>query len=92
LKLEKIKTEGDIITLQVKILDDQDVPCLESVNWIRFGITGEGELLDNLGTSTSARYVQAYNGRALIRVKKRNGKSVVSVTSKDLPVAFVNID
>jgi beta-galactosidase len=47
-------------------------------------------LIDNLGTSTTARKVQLYNGRALISVQ-RNGKSVVSVSSEGLPTTFLSL-
>jgi beta-galactosidase len=91
LQAEKRKEENGKVAIEVKLLDDKNIPCLDAVNWIRFGIIGDGELLDNLGTSTGARYLQAYNGRAIIKVKTNTGKSIVSVHSDGLPTAFINI-
>jgi beta-galactosidase len=92
LKVEAIKREDEIVTIQVELLDDKNILCLDAMNWIRFDLAGDGELLDNLGTSTGARLVQAYNGRAIIRMKKNKGKSVVSVKSDTIPTVFLNIE
>ena len=51
---------------------------------------GNGRLIESLGTSTAARKVQLYNGRALISVD-RKGAAVVSVSSEGLPTAFLNL-
>ena len=64
--------------------DTLGVPCLDAVNYIEFGLAGDGQLIENQGTSTGSRKVQAYNGRAAIRVDKRKGESVVSVRC-DIP-------
>lgn len=90
LLLEELKVVDDVSTLQVKLLDAKGVQCLEARNFVRFGLAGDGQLIDNLGTSTTARKVQLYNGRAQISVKRR-GKSVVSVSAEGLPTAFLNI-
>jgi beta-galactosidase len=58
---------------------------------VRFELAGDGRLIDNLGTSTSARRVQLYNGRALISVQRLKGKSVVSVSSEGLATTFLNV-
>ena len=65
--------------------------CLDARNAVRFGLAGDGRLLDNLGTSTGARQVELYNGRALISVRLNQGVSVVSVSSKDLPTAVLTL-
>jgi beta-galactosidase len=92
LRAGEIKHEGDSVTIQVELLDGKNVRCLDAINWIRFDLTGDGALLDNLGTSTGARLVQAYNGRAVIQIKKNKGKSVVTVKSDTMPTVFVNIE
>jgi len=76
--------------VEVKLVDAKGVQCLDARNFVRFALAGDGDLIDNLGTSTTARKVQLYNGRAQIDVK-RTGKSVVSVSSEGLPTAFLNI-
>jgi len=88
--LEKIKEENAIVTLQVKLLDKNNIPCLDASNTVAFDLTGDGALIDNLGTSDGSRKVQAYNGRAIIRVRKK-GKSVVSVKVDGLTTSFIEI-
>ena len=44
----------------------------------------------NLGTSTTARKLELYNGRAVISLQ-RKGELVVSVTSDGVPTAFLRI-
>lgn len=88
LLLEKTGEENGIATMQVTMLDDKGVPCLDAVNFIRFGLTGDGRLIDNQGTSTGSRYVQAYNGRAIIRVQTNKGHSVISAKCEGLETVF----
>jgi beta-galactosidase len=64
---------------------------LDAINWVRFGLVGEGELVDDLGTSSGSRYVQLYNGRAIIRVKTKNSKSVVSAKIDGVSTVFINL-
>lgn len=88
LLLEKLGEENGIATVQVKLLDDKGVLCLDATNWIRFGLAGDGKLIDNQGTSSGSRYVQAYNGRAIIRMHTNGGKSVISAKSEGLTTVF----
>ncbi len=73
-----------ISLLEAQLTDAQGVPCLDAKNYIEFGLTGDGKLIENLGTSTGSRKVQAYNGRAAIRIDKKKGESVASVRC-DIP-------
>ncbi|HEY0176449.1 MAG TPA: glycoside hydrolase family 2 TIM barrel-domain containing protein, partial [Pedobacter sp.] len=91
LQFEKIKEENGIVTVQVKLLDEKNVLCLDAVNWVNFSLSGDGTLLDDLGTSRGSRKVQVYNGRALISIKTNNGKSVAGVQSPGIPTAFLNL-
>ena len=90
LVLEKLAETGDTITVHVRALDANSVLCLDARNVVRFGLTGDGRLLDNLGTSTAARKVELYNGSALISLQKK-GEVVVSVSSEGLPTAFLTL-
>lgn len=89
--IEKIKEEKDTATIEVKLFDNKNVQCLDAANWVRFGLTGDGKLIDNLGTTTGSRYLQMYNGRALIRVKLNKGKNVVSAKVDGVDGAFINL-
>jgi beta-galactosidase len=88
LLVESVRKVGDRSTIQVRLVDGNGVRCLDARNVVRFGVAGDGRLLDNLGTSTTARKVELYNGRAEITVEVK-GKAVVSVSSEGLPTAFI---
>jgi len=81
---------GDLHELEAIAYDANGVRCLDAKNTIRFTLAGDGELIDNLGTSRGSRKLQMYNGRALIRVRN-DGKSIVSVTSDGLATGFITL-
>ncbi|QTE38641.1 glycoside hydrolase family 2 TIM barrel-domain containing protein [Mucilaginibacter gossypii] len=89
--VEKIADKNGFATVQVKVLDKNGIQCLDAINWISFSLSGDGILLDDLGTSGGSRKVQAYNGRATIKVQTQNGKSVVGVQSPGLQTVFINL-
>jgi beta-galactosidase len=89
--LAEIARDGDVATVQVELLDAQGVLCLDARNRVSFGLAGDGALMDNLGTSTGARTVQVYNGRASISMRLNGGRSVLSVTSTGLPTQFLHL-
>lgn len=91
LVLRKIKQDADVSTIEVKLFDAKNVLCPDARNVVEFGLTGDGKLIDDQGTSSGSRKVEAYNGRALIRIKLNGGKSIASVKSKDLPTAFCEL-
>ncbi len=88
--LEKVSEEKEIVTLQVRLQDRNGIQCLDASDVVVFDITGDGTLIDNQGTSDGSRTVQAYNGRAVIRVN-RKGKSVVSVKADGLTTSFIEL-
>jgi beta-galactosidase len=91
LKLEKLSEQNGVVTVQVKLLDKNNVQCLDATNWVNFSLSGHGTLIDDLGTSSGSRKVQAYNGRAIISINTNNGKSVVGVQSPGLQTVFLTI-
>lgn len=58
---------------------------------VRFGLAGDGELLDDLGTDTGSRVVQWYNGRAQIRLRSNGDHAVASLQSEGLPTQFPEV-
>jgi beta-galactosidase len=90
--LSKINQNGDIITLEVKLFDAQNVLCPDARNVVVFGLTGDGKLIDNQGTSSGSRTVEVCNGRAAIGVRLNAGKSIASIKSKGLPTAFCELN
>ncbi len=91
LVLEQVALENDTATVQVRAYDQHNVLCLDAANFVQFGLTGDGHLIDNQGTSTGASKVQLYNGRALIKIATNKGKNVVSVTSEGLPTQLLQL-
>ena len=77
--------------VDVRLVDEAGVPCLDSKKYIRFSLAGDGKLIDNQGTSSGSRLVQACNGTARIRVRTNGGSSVVSASSDGLPSAFIQV-
>jgi beta-galactosidase len=89
--LSEISRDASAITLEARLLDAHGVQCLDARNAVRFALAGDGELIQNLGTSTGSRQVELYNGRALIRARIPKGEAVVSVAAAKLPTAFLTI-
>ncbi len=84
----KIAQEGNIITLEVKLFDAANVQCLDARNQVSFGLTGDGRLIDNQGTSSGSRKVELYNGRAIIKVDTKGGINVASVSCNGIPTVI----
>jgi beta-galactosidase len=91
LRLREIGRTNTVATIEARVSDRHDVPCLDAANLVRFGLTGDGRLLDNLGTSTGSRAVQLYNGRALIRVRLSGPQAMASVSSEGMTTAFLTL-
>ncbi len=91
LVLQKTDQQGDIATIEVKLLDANKILCLDARNIVTFGLTGDGKLLDNLGTSSGSRKVELYNGRAIIKINTNKGKNVASVKSAGINTATIEL-
>ena len=91
LLIEEISCENDTAQIRVLALDQNGNLCLDAANWIRFGLSGDGKLIDNLGTADGSRRLQMYNGCARIKVKRNHGLSVVSASSEGIPTVLCNI-
>ncbi len=92
LELAEIARAKDTLTIQARVFDKNGVPCLDAANLIRFGLTGDGRLLDNLGTAGGSRVVQLANGRAQITIQLTGPAVVASVSSDGLATAFLNLN
>jgi len=89
--LTKIAQQADTATIEVKLLDANKIMCLDARNVVTFGLTGDGKLIDNLGTSSGSRVVELQNGRAFISVKMNGGNSIASVKCNGIPTAFCEL-
>jgi beta-galactosidase len=91
LNLEKISEKNGTITIQATLTDSKGVLCLDAVNWVNFSLTGDGTLLDDLGTPKGSRKLQVFNGRAVISIRTNDGKSVASIQSPGISTVFLNL-
>lgn len=91
LVLKEVAQANAVAAVEVQALDARGVPCLDAANIVRFGVTGDGRLLDNLGTAGGSRVVQLANGRARIQVQLPGAQAVVSVASDGLPTQFLSV-
>lgn len=90
LRIRQQLLADNIIEIEAQLIDKAGVPCLDSREYIHFGITGDGKLIHNQGTSRGSSIVQAYNGRAVIRVVA-GGVSVVSIKSPGIDTHFLKL-
>jgi beta-galactosidase len=90
LTLKQIAATNDFATIEAGVLDQDGIPCLDAANTVRFSLTGDGRLIDDLGTSTGSRVVQLCNGRAQISLELAD-QAVVSVMSDGLKTVFLNL-
>jgi beta-galactosidase len=91
LLLHEANQLNGVSTLEVQIVDQFGVPCLDACNLVRFDLTGDAILLDNLGTSSGSRAVQLSNGRARISMKFLGSMAIASVGSVGLDTAFLTV-
>jgi beta-galactosidase len=84
LALRVVARQGDAVTLEATLVDAKGLLCLDARNVVRFGLVGDGRLLDNAGTSTAARVVQLYNGRARITMQRGKDGCVAGVASEGI--------
>jgi len=84
-------SDADVVRIGAQLLDSNGVLCLDARHQVRFEISGDGTLIDDLGTVKASRVVELCNGCAWISLKRNRGTSQVSVSSKDLPTAFLQV-
>lgn len=77
--------------VEAQLVDSEGKKCLDAMDVVTFGLTGDAMLLENQGTSTGSRVIQASNGRARIQIVRQTGKAVVSVKVKGVPTAFLEL-
>lgn len=89
--LDVLEQGADTLLLQAQLLDADGVRCLNARDYIHFSVAGEGELLVDLGTSDGSRRVQAYNGRALVRLVRTGNDVVVTAKADGLNTAVADL-
>jgi beta-galactosidase len=91
IELREMQRDRERARVEARLLDGKSALCLDARDRVRFGLTGDGTLLDNTGTSTGSRSVELYNGRAEMNLLPNDGVSVVSVRCGSLPTAFLTV-
>jgi len=92
LTLSEISQSNGVVTVEARVFDKAGVPCLDAANLVRFGLTGDGRLLDNLGTVTGSRVVQLGNGRAQISLQLTGQMAMASVSSDGVKTVFLPVE
>lgn len=92
LDLRKKTNSGEVLTIEATLLDAHGALCLDARNVVRFQLAGDGNLIDDLGTSGGSRCLELYNGRAEINVRLNGGTCVATVSSKGIPTAFLLLE
>ena len=92
LRLQELPAAEGRVRIQIELLDQAGVVCLDSRDFVRFGHAGDGQLLDNLGTVGGSRRVGLSNGRAQIDVAlPEGGQAVVSAQVDHVSTQLLNI-
>lgn len=79
------------VEIEAQLVDVNGIKCLDSRIFVSFDISGDGELIQNQGTVTGSRKVQARNGRAQIRVRTKSGISCVAVRADNVKTSFITV-
>lgn len=88
-----IENTADYAWIEAEFKDKNNILCLDSRKFFRFSSIGSGSLVADQGTSTGSRKLQAYNGRARIKLLKNKGtKSIVAVSADEIETAFIEIN
>jgi len=92
LKISTRPAGADELWIEAELRDNKGTLCLDARNFIEFQLVGDGKLIDNQGTSTGSRKVQAYNGRAQIKVRLNGSKnSAVAVKSEGIETKVMQL-
>lgn len=81
----------DIVEIEAELVDNKGVYCLDSRNQFEFSLIGDGNLIENQGTSIGSRKLEAFNGRAIIRVQLNKGESIVAIKSENCKTQFITV-
>lgn len=90
-QVQSTPLENGMVMVEAQLVDDKGVRCLDSRAFIYFDIAGDGTLVQNQGTVTGSRKVQARNGRAQILVRTQQGTSCVSVRADNVQTSFITV-
>lgn len=82
LRVSAERQDDGLVRIEALAVDANGVLCADAASFVRFGLTGDGRLLDRLGTVRGSSLVQLQNGRARIDVDPHGGKrAAIAVTN-----------
>ncbi|WP_239631585.1 glycoside hydrolase family 2 TIM barrel-domain containing protein [Paenibacillus sp. H1-7] len=73
IRLNAQKQNDGNIVVEALAYDANGVLCLDALNFVRFGLTGDGKLIDRQGTVRGSSLIQMTNGRARIVIDPDGG-------------------
>ena len=92
LRLQQFSASPGTVRVQVELLDERGVVCLDAAQALEFQLAGDGRLVANQGTAGAARRVQLANGRASITVALAPGqKAVLSASVSGVPTELIQV-
>lgn len=91
IQLSSVCMDDGSPALEALLLDENGKICLDSRHVVEFGSTCPDALLQNQGTATGSRVIQFSNGRALIRVQKKDSRCAFSAWLRESPAVYSNI-
>lgn len=81
IQVDIISQENGTLLLETQFVDKDGIRCLDSRKYIEYETAGDVRMIQNQGTSSGSRKLQAFNGRTRIKII-RKGKGVVAVKSE----------
>lgn len=91
INLKIVEETPEFAWIEAELIDKNGVRCLTSSKVIRFNSLGDGNLVENMGTSDASKKVQAYNGRAVIKLIKKGELNIVAASADGLKTAFIEV-
>lgn len=89
LELHEIEIDSTTSWLEVSAFDKKMVLCLDARNQVRFSVTGDAQLIDDMGTPNGSRVIELSNGKAKIKIKKSSLSFSAAVQSDHLKTAIL---
>jgi beta-galactosidase len=90
-RLVEKSRDASAVTVLATLHDEKGILCLDAKHVVRFSVAGNGQMIDNLGTSTGSRVVQLCNGSAEITIKRKAGESTVAIAAEGLPTGRLTL-
>ncbi|WP_280748777.1 glycoside hydrolase family 2 TIM barrel-domain containing protein [Parabacteroides sp. PF5-9] len=87
-----IEETDEYVWIEAALIDENGVVSLTSRDYIYFDSVGDGHLIINRGTSSGSKKVQAYNGRARIKLIKNKGKNIVAIKGDRINSIFIPVE